>query len=154
MMALASSAIRTFREWALIFLCALLFLMAIYPVVGIELYPVIDHQGHNLTNMETDKTVYHCGDVVRARMTFQKQRNVSGVIKWFLIDGPDSHVDLYPARVAGFPAGLYDKWVDIERIPPICKPGKYHFEGTVSYQLMLGNVSYPLRTQCFEVVSK
>ena len=146
--------IRSVREWWLIAFCAVLLLCTLFPVVGIEIYPVIDTQGGNLQNMQTDKGVYLCGDIVRAQMKFQKQRAVTGQVKWAMVDGPDSHIDLFPPRVAAAPVGIYDTWVDVEKIPAICRPGRYHFEGVITYTLLLGTVTYQLKTTCFEVKGK
>jgi hypothetical protein len=144
--------VRTTREWWLIFAIGVLFVLTIFPITGIEVYPVIDTLGSNMTSMETKDKVYHCGDVVVARFTFQKQRAISGVIQWKLVaDKPGGSVVLYPPRTASSPPGITDHYAPVETLPPVCEPGRYHFEGSLNYPLLLGRVSYPLRTQCFEV---
>ena len=149
---------QTTREWALTACMAVLLLYAILqPVFGIELYPVLDFKGGNQMNMQVDKDPakglsYHCGDIVHARFNFQKQRAIVGLIKWQLVESkPNGRILLYPARHAAAPIGIIDHWAPVETLPGVCEPGQYHFEGTITYPLLFGNVTYNLRTACFEV---
>jgi hypothetical protein len=145
-------AYRAVREWILVVICAILVGMVLYPLSSIELYPVLDWKGGNQYNMETFLSVYRCGEVVKAQMIFQKQRNVKGVIRWMLVPNqPNGHVDIFTERTLAAPVGIYNQWVNIERLPTICAPGKYHFKGTMTYPLLFGQITYAVRTTCFEV---
>ena len=140
------------REWFLVLLTGIIFLIVIIRPAGFELYPVMDWKGGDQFNMPTDKDVYHCGDIPQARFTYQKNRSITGKIKWMLIPStPEGHIDHFPARVAASPIGIYDKWVNIEKLPIKCEPGKYHFEGSITYPLFIGTVTYDIRTQCFKI---
>jgi hypothetical protein len=132
--------------------CVILLALTLYPVSGIELASVLDWKGGNQYTMEVKEPTYHCGDMVQAQMIFQKTRPITGTIRWALIpNSPEHHMDLYPVRTAASPVGIYNLWADIEKIPEVCAPGKYHFEGTITYPLLLGRVTYDLRTKDFEV---
>ena len=147
--------IKTTREWWLIALCVLLLMANFFPQTIEYVYPLLDQQGSNLMNMDTDQQIYRCGQTVSAQMIFQKQRNISGMVRWTLVpNNPNGHIEIYPSRVAASAIGIYNTWVNIEPLPNICQPGRYHFEGTITYPLLLGNVSYNLRTTCFKVVDK
>lgn len=118
-------------------------------VVDEQWHPVIDWEGGNQVNMLTDKKVYHSGEVVRARMTFQKLRNVTGTVKWMLIN---NHIDAFPPRPAMTPPGIYDKEFDIERLPINVSKGRHYFVGYLTYKINpLKEVSYTIRTSCFDV---
>lgn len=148
-----SMIFKTAREWWLVTICFLFLMMVIFPISGIELYPVLDLKGSNLANMETDKKQYRCGEIVHARLIFQKERAVDGMVKWALVPNkPNSHIDLYAPRPAVLAPGIYDTWIEVEKLPAHCGPGQYHFEGVVTYKLLLGQVSYPLRTVCFDII--
>jgi hypothetical protein len=139
----------------LIALIAALITIQVFPGVSETVYPVIDTLGGNMTNMATEQTTYHCGDKVVAFFQFQKQRNILGTIKWKLVpDKPDARAFNYPPRPAAAPVGIVSHWAGVEDIPPVCLSGKYHFEGTISYPVWFGQVSYPLRTSCFQVEEK
>ena len=141
------------KEWGLIAICFLVMIgNLISPEIMGRVYPVLDFQGGNQFNMEVQKPVYHCGEMVIAKFRFQKQRDLAGTIKWKLISSdPTKHIDVYLPRIAASPVMIHDHWADVEKLPAICSPGKYHFEGTLSYPLFVGNLSYGLRTECFEV---
>lgn len=113
-------------------------------------HPVLDWTGGNQLDMQTEKEVYHPGEMVRARMIFQKERPVTGTIKWYLKDHVYSKS--YRERMAAAPVGIYDIMTEIERIPDDCPPGIFHFQGTINYPLnFLYSISYGLRTICFKV---
>jgi hypothetical protein len=165
MMAMVRIA-HTAREWWLTALCAFLILAQIPQ--GIELaYPILDFKGGNQFNMEVERDFaknqhYHCGDVVMGHFKFQKQREASGTIKWELIKnsnftGLERVVKKYPPRPAAGPAEIINHWAPIEPLPEVCEPGKYHFQGTISYPVLFGlmaRATYTLRTVCFEVQPK
>jgi hypothetical protein len=147
--------VRTTREWWLISVITVLFAITLFPITGIELYPVIDTVGSNMQNMEIKDKVYRCGEVVIARFVFQKQRAISGLIQWKLVSNkPGGMVTVYPPRTASSPPGITDHYAPVEPLPSVCESGKYHFEGTLNYPLLIGRVSYPLKTTCFEVRAK
>lgn len=156
MMAMVSMARMKVREYWLIALVLVIGFMALFPQAGIEIYPIIDTKGANLTVMPTYKKLYSCGDMVMAFAEFQKQRAASGYVKWTLVresmpGKPNGYRLTYPPRVISASPGIISAWIDIEPLPDTCIPGKYHFEGSFNYKLLLGTVSYPLRTSCFEV---
>ena len=140
---------RTAKEWWLTVACLLLLVTQFFPQAIETVYPVLDFKGGNQYNMETDKTVYHCGEIVQGRFKFQKQRTVTGSIKWQLVShDPARHITLFLPRVAASPILILDHWVSIEKLPGTCEPGQYHFEGTITYP---GGIVYDLRTECFQV---
>ena len=143
--------LKTVKDWIIIILCGVLVLTNFMPQIVEYIYPIIDTKGGNFSNMETDKAVYHCGETPRAVFIFQKQRPIAGRIKWLLVDGPTTESYVYRSREANTPSGIYKEWIAVEPLPDICRPGKYHFEGTLTYPLLFGSVTYPLRTNCFEV---
>ena len=148
--------IKTTREWWLVALCVILFSVQIWPSSIEYVYPIIDPVGSNMTNMNVlypkDRKYYRCGEVVEAYFLFQKQRSIAGWIKWKLIPNrPQAEAFNYPARPVSSPAGITNHYAPVERIMSPCAAGEYHFEGTLTYPLFFGSVSYPLRTECFEV---
>lgn len=154
--AIMSAIFKTTREWWLVGLCLLLLLSYFFPQ-GIELVsPIIDWHGGNRLSMETDMKEYNCGEQVSARFKLQKNRNAVGTIKWELVsdDPGKDQVLLYPARVASAPEGIINHFAQVEKLPDVCAPGKYHFSGTLSYPVYFGTVIYSIRTACFEVKEK
>ena len=144
---------RTTKELWLAALCLLLLLSQFYPVTTEWVFPVLDFKGGSQYNMETDHAAYHCGEMVQARFKFQKQRAISGHIKWQLVShDPERHIVLYPSRIAASPILIIDHWANVEKLPNYCDPGRYHFEGTITYPMLFGEVSYDLKTQTFEVM--
>jgi hypothetical protein len=144
------------REWGLIAAVLVLFVMTIYPVIGVEVWPVLDTKGGNLMSMEVERLdrVYHPGEMVVAQFIFQKERAVTGQIKWELMPSPlnpDAKVVLYPARVVAGPVGFVNHFANVERLDEDTKPGWYKFRGTITYPLVIGTVPYQLQTVCFEV---
>jgi hypothetical protein len=157
MMTLAITTGRSIQKWALIAACVVLFLANLFPIIGIELYPVLDIKDGNLSAIEVSRRnrEYRCGEMVVGQFIFQKQRAVAGSIKWELVESPintKSKVILYPARVAACPTGFINHFANIERLPEICSPGWYQFRGTISYPLLFGTATYQLKTVPFEVV--
>ena len=143
--------LKTAKDWFIVVLCAALIITNFIPQALEVVDPILDWHGGNRLNMETDKAEYACGEMVKARFKVQKTREKVGSIKWALIDGPDSQIHLYTTRVADLPIGIYDHWVAVENLPQSCTPGKYHFEGVITYPVLFGSVSYTVRTTCFAV---
>lgn len=155
MMVAMVAVVRTTRAWWLIGVIILILFASIYPSVTEVVYPVIDTTGSNMMNMSVDKKAYNCGEVVNAYFLFQKQQNKVGTIKWKLVPNrPNAEAYTYAARPVGAPVGITAHWAKIEALPEQCSSGEYHFEGTLTYPLFLGSVSYPLRTSCFEIRAK
>jgi hypothetical protein len=148
---------KTTKEWWLVGLCLLLLLSQFFPQATEFVYPIIDWKGGNRLNMQVDKEMslgqaYHCGEEVRARFMLQKQRAKIGEIQWKLISSaPGGRVQSYPARRVSSPVGISDHWAPVESLPKTCDPGQYHFEGTITYPLLLDKVVYTIRTVCFIV---
>jgi hypothetical protein len=148
---------RTTKEWWLVGLCVILLLAQFFPQATEFVYPIIDWKGGNRLNMQVDKEMslgqaYHCGEEVRARFILQKQRAKIGEIQWKLISSaPKGRVQSYPARRVSSPVGISDHWAPVESLPKTCDPGQYHFEGTITYPLLLDKVVYTIRTVCFIV---
>lgn len=142
---------RFFKDWLIVILCALLIMTNFLPQAIEWVYPIQDLKGANLMNMETEKNLYFCGETPRALWISQKQREAVGSMKWSLVDGPETETYYYPPKTVASPIGIYKHWVAVEPLPTVCKPGKYHFEGTITYPVLFGSVTYQLRTQCFEV---
>lgn len=150
-----SIAYQKIREWVLVFVCACLVAFNFIHPAGVELYPVLDFQGGNQFTMATDKLVYHCGETVQALTIYQKQRQASGKIIWTLVrsdqNGNNYVVKTYPPRDISRPVGIYHEWRQVEILPDTCEPGRYHFEGVLTFDLWMGKAVYPLRTACFEM---
>jgi hypothetical protein len=156
------SAMKIVNDWALITFAAVLVLVML--MIGWMAYgekyfnPVLDFVGGNQFNMETNKAVYCCGDMVRARMNFQKTRPEVGTIKWLLRRTDDTstvpYIIVYPARPIASPPGIYNGYVNVETLPGDCTPGQYHFEALVDYPLNLNHQTYHLRTTCFQIVER
>lgn len=145
--------LRTTKEWWLTAVCLLLLMSQVFPTTLEWVYPILDFKGGNQFNMEIRKNVYHCGEMVEARFKMQKQRDVTGQIKWQLVSNHDNrNVILYSSRKAASPALIVDHWCQVEELPEICQPGRYYFEGTITYPILMGNIAYGIKTQSFEVV--
>jgi hypothetical protein len=102
--------------------------------------------------IQTDKEVYHPGEMVKGRFLFHKNGHTDGIIKWSL---NNSHTLVYSERILSFPAGIYDKILDIEFLPNLCAfvNGSFYFSGVITYQINpLKNVSYEVRTTPFKVM--
>ena len=145
-------------HWALIIFCSGLVIGSMVPLASTvqEWWkPVIDTLGSNMENMDVDKPppkYYRCGERVDGFFRFQKQRHLVGQIKWQLVKGADERIFLYPFRTVAAQSGIINHWAPIEKLPDVCEPGQYHFEGLLTYPLGFGRqASYPLRTVCFEV---
>ncbi|HEY8191650.1 MAG TPA: hypothetical protein VIG74_04435, partial [Alphaproteobacteria bacterium] len=101
--------------------------------------------------IQVEKEVYHPGEIVRGYMTFCKNRNMTGVVQWSLVD---TYLKIYPNRDSAIAQGCYEKkLVEIEVIPMDSYPDMYHYEGTVTYRINAVNTSVvKLRTVPFRVV--
>jgi hypothetical protein len=151
---------RTTKEWWLVSLCLLLLLAQFLPQTIETIYPIIDWKGGNRLSMQVSNDMregkyYHCGEMVLARFRLQKQREAVGEIQWKLLRSPsDSYAYSYPGRRVSSPIGITDHWAGVERLPEVCSPGQYYFEGTITYPGILGQVIYTIRTECFLVKDK
>ena len=147
----------TTKEWGLAIACLFLLMTQLFPQAVELVYPIIDWQGGNRLEMEVSKDMregksYQCGEMVLARFMLQKQRNAVGEIQWKLCSNtPGGNAYVYQTRIVSSHIGITDHWAKVETLPDICMPGKYHFEGTVSYPVMFGKVIYTIRTVPFLV---
>lgn len=151
--------LQTIRSWALVAAStSILIMFVIYGSFQLAFifHPILDVAGGNLDQMEVDQRVYSPGDMIIVRFKMQKQRPARGIIKWTIVDHGWSHP--FPERAVSGPAPeIVDRWVEQEKIPENTPTGrKYHLEGTLTYPLpsfwfMRRTVSYPLKTECFEV---
>lgn len=142
--------------WTLIGLASVILLAICYgawcDLIDGRLYnPVLEwgarSQGptHNTTQQ-----VYHPGEMVYARVLFNKQRNVSGDLQWQLIN---HIVRQFPVRPGSLPIGVWDHIVPVEIIPNDIEPGDYYFAGTVKYKVnWLSTVAYSIWTNKITVV--
>lgn len=97
----------------------------------------------------TTKCVYHPGEMVQAEVMFHKNRNLVAEIRWNLIN---DRLQSYPVRSGSLPVGIWDKVLDIERIPLDALPGEHWFCGTTVYRPnWIGKVEYPIWTNKFMV---
>ena len=146
---------KTTKEWWLVGLCLILLSAQFFPQAIELVYPIIDWKGGNRLNMQTDRKDYNCGEQVLARFMLQKQREAVGTIQWKLVASrPGGNAYVFPARTVSSPVGITDHYAPVERLPEVCQPGEYHFEGTIVYPLGLDKVIYTLRTTCFDVKEK
>lgn len=98
----------------------------------------------------TTQQIYRPGEMVYARVLFNKQRNISGILQWQLID---HIVRQFPERPGSLPIGVWDHEVPVERIPMDIEPGDYYFAGTVRYKVnWLSTVTYEIWTNKVTVV--
>ncbi|MHB8084289.1 MAG: hypothetical protein ACYDHZ_00485 [Dehalococcoidia bacterium] len=147
------------NDWALLTLASVLVVWMLFigwfawgePVFR----PVLDFMGGNEYNMEPAHPVYCPGDMVKVRMNFQKQRDVPGTVKWILRRTDDTaispYITVYQARPAMAAIGIYNGYVDVERLPADMVPGRYHFEGEILYPQIIGLQTFGVRTGCFDV---
>ena len=148
---------QTTKEWALAIVCLLLIATQFFTQTIELVYPIINWQGGNRLNMEVSKDMqegkyYQCGEMVLARFILHKQREYVGEIQWKLVSNmPGGNAYVYQTRIVSSHIGITDHWAKVETLPDICMPGKYHFEGTVSYPVMFGKVIYTIRTVPFLV---
>lgn len=101
----------------------------------------------------TEKSIYHPGEMVYARVLVQKNRSVQGVIQWHLVNG---EMRTFPSRPGSLPVGIYDALVKVEIIPDDMHLNKeYWFCGSIVYKInWLANLTYNLWTNKFKVVKK
>jgi hypothetical protein len=151
---------KTTKEWFLVFACAVLLLTQFFPQAIELVYPIIDWKGGNRLNMQVSKDMregkyYKCGEMVLARVMMQKQREAIGEVHWKLVSSePGGNAYSYLPRTVSAPIGIIDHWARVEKLPDICVPGQYHFEGTIAYPVLFGKVIYTVRTVCFIVKGK
>jgi hypothetical protein len=148
---------KTTREWWLVGLCLILLLTQFFPQAVEMVYPIIDWKGGNRLNMQVSKDLlegksYHCGEIVLARVMMQKNKEATGTVQWKLISNePGGTAFTYPPKAISSPVGIIDHWTRVEKLPDICTPGQYHFEGTMIYPQIFGSVIYTIQTTCFVV---
>ena len=103
--------------------------------------PVIVYKSDSFA-LQTDKTVYHRGEVVYIQFSFCKYRRIPATVNWRLVDG---QVILFSPIQKDIPIGCYgdDKpyLTSTIRIPMNAPLGVWHLEGTVFY------VINPIKTQ-------
>lgn len=144
-------------SWTLISLAAVILLAVFYgiwcDVIDGRLYnPVLEFgkRSSGITH-QTIKDTYHPGEMVYARVILQKQRNITGIIQWQLIN---KVTQKFPERPGSLPMGIYDHVVSVEQIPLDAQPGEHWFCGTVKYKVnwLSSPVTYDLWTNKFLVV--
>ena len=151
---------KTTREWWLVGICLILLMTQFFPQAIEIVYPIIDWRGGNRLNMQVSKDMaegkfYKCGEMVLARVTMQKQREAVGTVQWKLVgNDPGGNAYTYPPKTISAHIGIIDNWTRVEKLPDVCSPGQYHFEGTMVYPVTFGTVIYTIRTTCFTVRGK
>lgn len=99
---------------------------------------------------KTTKDVYYPGEMVMARVLFQKNRNLTGIIQWHLIN---KKITDFKSRQVTLPVGIWDTEVRVEILPEDTIPGEHWFCGVVTYLVnWLGKVEYPVWTNRFVVL--
>jgi hypothetical protein len=106
--------------------------------------------------LQTSRCYYRPGEMVWAKLDIKKNRDVLGRVKWNLID---NRLFQFNSRVVSLPAGDYDVWIEVERIPRHLpnrsENEKWFFKGSVEYEINpIKSVVYPLRTTEFEIVDE
>lgn len=99
--------------------------------------------------IQTEKSIYHVGELVQGRARFCKNRNVPAEFQWIVIGGK---LDWYPDRTSNLPVGCHDLLIPIEVILPNQPKGATHFETLLSYKVNFFNtVHVPIETNIFQV---
>lgn len=150
--------LKRITDWVVILLSATILLAMLYAgwcdLIDGRLYkPVIEFGSRFVgpTHLTT-KLVYKPGEMVFARIAFQKQRNIPGIIQWTLINHDFRQ---FTERSGSLPVGVFDHIVPVEKIPIDIDIGEHWFCGTVRYKVnWLSTVSHSIWTNKFEVVKK
>lgn len=101
-------------------------------------------------DMKTEFAVYHPGEVVRAKVSYCKYRNIPAHLQWNLVD---TYIKTYLAKDVSTETGCKDGYFEIEKIPLDQMSGIVHFETLVEYDINKFNtVRVPLRTNAFIVM--
>lgn len=103
------------------------------------------------TQLQTTETIYHPGDIVKAKISFCKDRIITPTVKWELID---TWIRFYPNKAGGLAMkGCFTNHeISLEPLPRDLLPGTYYFAASVIYQVNpLNSVEYNLTTNKFTV---
>lgn len=154
-----SLLINKLNDWVLIFLSTSI----IIAVAALGWWDLIDGRVFNpvlefgarstLQTHMTEKLVYHPGEMVYARVLFQKNRPLRGILQWHLVN---DEMRAFPPREGTLPVGIWDARVRVEVIPQDVTLNKDHwFCGTVTYRInWLATLPYSIWTNKFKVVRK
>jgi hypothetical protein len=102
------------------------------------------------------KCWYVPGETVQAHVKFRKNRDISGRVKWNLLD---NRLFEFTPRMVSLPVGEYDMLIDICKLPehmPATGPEEmWKFMGIAEYQVNpIKVVSYALETTEFVILGK
>lgn len=149
---------RQISDWVIVFMSAVLFVSVLYwaycdMIDGKILNPILEMGTRSkVFTHQTTQTIYKPGETVYAHIMFHKNRNITGIIQWHMIN---HKMITFAPRPGSLPIGVWDKVVPVEQIPDDAKPGEHWFTGTVTYHPnWIGTVEYPVWTNKFQVVAK
>ena len=121
-----------------------------YFIDGTYIGKVIDVE--NPSQIKTEKTVYHLGELVKAYFSFCKYRNITAIAQWSIVNDT---LQFYPIqeRSSGIVGCRKDLLIDVEKIPLDSMPSIYHFSGTVSWVVNpLKTIIIHYKTNDFQVI--
>lgn len=100
--------------------------------------------------LTTEFETYHPGDIVRAKISYCKNRQLTAVTQWNLVD---TYLRIYPEKSSDVGVGCKNVYIDVEPIPMDIYPDLYYFEGEITYEInSLNIIKVPLKTNTFRVV--
>jgi hypothetical protein len=149
-------AIKRSIDWAVVVASAAIVLAIAYgiwcDVIDGRIYNPVLEFGTRFSGPThlVEKETYKPGEMVYANVLFHKNRAITGVIQWALIN---KELKQFPPRPGSLPVGIFNGKVRVEPIPLDANQGEHWFCGTVNYKInWLANLSYNIWTDKFEVV--
>lgn len=150
--------IRRLNDWVILTLSGVILVSVTYlfycdKIDGHILFPVLEMGARSsLYTHQTTKQKYHPGEMVYARVLMKKNRAITGILQWSLVN---DEVKTFKSRPGSLPIGVWDIIVPMEPIPEDAKPGKYWFCGGITYQVnWLGKKHYDLWSNDFIIEKK
>lgn len=101
--------------------------------------------------LQTTKDEYRIGEIVEAKISFCKYRDIKLVYQWQIVDGI---LITFPEKTTSLIPGCRDFVVPLEIIPHlILQKDVAHFEGTISYEVNpLRMVIVRMKTNNFSII--